>query len=568
MSNARGCVLLGEQRSSIFCGKGRRLLALLALAVTLVVPSGATAGDAPAVPQSLFAAAQSQPNGVFDVIVQGSRSSSSVVAAQATLSAINQKPMKKDSATGNRSQITDRFSSVPAVAAHLTGAQVLALAHDTSVAIVPDARVVLTGIGNKQKWYDSVQAHWYKDSPFLKSSSGSMPTIAIVDSGIDPAAANVNGRFLGQVDLTSISPNSAGDGWGHGTMVASLAASSDDHYAGDSPTAKLISLDVVNDVGEARTSDVIAACDWILANRSAYNIRVVNLSLQEALQSSFLYDPLDQAVEKLWQAGIVVVAAAGNYAVNGLPSGVLYAPANDPFVISVGATDINDSPDTKDDTAAPWSAFGYTEDGFLKPELSAPGRYLIGGIPEDSTLARKGGQNPKLVSQGFLQLSGTSFAAPIVSGAAAALIGAHPNWTPDQVKGALMLGASALPAARQWSGGVGTLNLKTTLNLKADPPNPNLALNSFLVSDPKGGATPVFNGPAWMEAVSNASWGSASWGSASWGSASWGSAAWSSASWGSASWGSASWSAASYVPPVSVLAIADYAVQDNDGGNG
>jgi serine protease AprX len=579
MSNARGCVLSGEQRSSIFCGKGKQLLLLLALAVTLVVPSGATAGDAPAAPQSLLAAAQSQPNGVFDVIVQGSRgSTSSTAAVQATLSAISQKPMKNGAASGDRSQITERVSSVPGVAAHLTGAQVLALAHDTSVAVVPDAPVVLTGIDNKQMWDDTVQAHWYRDSPILKSSYASMQTVAIVDSGVDPAAADVSGRFLGQVDFTSLPPNSAGDGWGHGTMVASLTAGSDANYTGAAPTAKLLSLDVVNDAGEARTSDVIAAVDWILQNRSAYNIRVTNLSLQEALPSSFLYDPLDQAVERLWQAGVVVVAAAGNYAVGGQQSGVLYAPANDPFVISVGATDTAGSPDPKDDTAAPWSAYGYTPDGFLKPELSAPGRYLIGGIPQGSTLAQKGGQNPKLVSQGLLQLSGTSFAAPIVSGAAAALIGAHPGWTPDQVKGALMLGASALPVARQWSGGVGSLNLKTALNLKVDPPNPNLALNSFLVSDPKGGATPIFNGPAWMEAVSNASWGSASWGSASWGSASWGSAswgsaswgsaAWSSASWGSASWGSASWSAASYVPPVNVLAIADYAMQDNYGGNG
>src|ERR1700693_4757707 len=99
-------------------------------------------------------------------------------------------------------------------------------------------------------------------------------------------------------------------------------------------------------------------------------MRVVNLSLHGMLQSSFLYDPLHQAVENLWQAGIVVVAAAGNYAVNGQQSGVLYAPANDPFVITVGATDVNNNADPKDDTAAPWSAFGYTEDGFLKSELS------------------------------------------------------------------------------------------------------------------------------------------------------------------------------------------------------
>jgi serine protease AprX len=254
----------------------------------------------------------------------------------------------------------------------------------------------------------------------------------------------------------------------------------------------------------------------------------------------------------------------------------MFAPANDPFVISVGANEIAGSPDPKDDTAAPWSAYGYTPDGFLKPELSAPGRYMIAGIPAGSALALKGGQNPKLVNQGFLQLSGTSFAAPIVSGAAAALLGAHPDWTPDQVKGALMLGASALPKATQWSAGVGELNLKTSLNLKTDPPNPNLALNGYLVSDPRGDALPVFDREGWLAAVSNASWTNASWtdaswtnaawGSAAWGSAAWGSAAWSSAAWGSAAWGSASWSASSFVPPVSVLAFADYALQDN-GGN-
>jgi serine protease AprX len=581
MGNTCGRGQLAGHRSTSLSRKGIQLVALLAFVATLLVPAAASADGAPTTQQPLIAAAQSAPNALFDVLVVSSRSNSSAAAAQSTLSAISQKP-SKSSASALGSQITDRFTSVPAVAARLTGAQVLALARDSSVSIGSDTPVVLTGIDNKQTWYDTVQAHWYKDSPILKSTSGSMPTVAIIDSGVDPAAANLGARFLGQVDLASLAPNSAGDGWGHGTMVASLAASSDDHYAGIGPTAKLLSLDVVNDLGEARTSDVIAAADWILQNRSAYNIRVANLSLQESLPSSFLYDPLDAAVEKLWQAGVVVVAAAGNYAVNGEESGVGYAPANDPFVISVGATDVGGSPDPKDDTAAPWSAYGYTPDGFRKPELSAPGRYMIAGVPVRSALALKGGQNPKLVKQGFLQLSGTSFAAPIVSGAAAALIGADPNWTPDQVKGALMLGANALPKASQWSAGVGELNLKTSLNLKTDPPNPNVSLNRFLISDPQGGALPVFDREGWLTAVSNASWtdmsatnaawgsaawGSAAWGSAAWGSAAWGSAAWSSAAWGSAAWGSGSWSAATFVPPVNVLAFADYAQQD-DGGNG
>jgi serine protease AprX len=556
----------GENRASTLRSKGGQLLTLLALVATLVIPAAASADGAPATQQSLIAAAQSAPNGLFDVLVMSSKSDSSAAAAQSTLRAISQKPGKQASA------ITDRFSSVPGVAAQLTGAQILALTRDSAVSVGRDTPVALTGIDNRQAWYDTVQAHWYEGSPVLKSSSGSMPAIAIIDSGVDGAAANLGARFLGQVDLTSLAPNSAGDGWGHGTMVASLAGGADDRYAGIAPTAQVVSLDVVNDLGEARTSEVIAAVDWILQNGSANNVRVVNLSLQEALPSSFLYDPLDQAVEKLWQAGFVVVAAAGNYAVGGEESGVSYAPANDPFVISVGATDTRGSADPKDDKAAPWSAYGYTPDGFRKPELSAPGRYMIGGIPAGSGLALKGGQNPRLVRDGFLQLSGTSFAAPIVSGAAAALLGAHPNWTPDQVKGALMLGASALPKATQFSGGVGELNLKTSLNLKTDPPNPNLALNAFLIPDPRGGAVPVFDGGSWLSAATNAAWTNAawtnaSWGSASWGSASWGSAAWSSASWGSASWGSASWSAASFVPPVDVLAFADYAQQDG-GGNG
>ena len=97
------------------------------------------------------------------------------------------------------------------------------------------------------------------------------------------------------------------------------------------------------------TSDVIAAADWILANKGTYDIRVANFSLQSGSDASFMYDPLDQAVEKLWLSGVVVVTAAGNYASNGQASGVPYAPANDPFVITVGAADINGTAGSTDD---------------------------------------------------------------------------------------------------------------------------------------------------------------------------------------------------------------------------
>src|SRR5439155_7056709 len=199
--------------------------------------------------------------------------------------------------------------------------------------------------------------------------------------------------------------------------------------------------------------DVIAAADWIYQHKDANNIRVANFSLTGSVAASLQYDPLDKAVEKLWLSGVVVVAAAGNYAQNGAESGVLYAPANDPFVITVGAQDVAGTLRTTDDSVAPWSAFGYTPDGFAKPELSAPGRYMVGAVPESSTLALE--RPGDIVEPGYMQLSGTSFAAPIVSGSVAELLAAHPVWSPDQVKGALMLTAQPLPLAAARASGVG-----------------------------------------------------------------------------------------------------------------
>src|SRR5581483_4882346 len=122
-----------------------------------------------------------------------------------------------------------------------------------------------------------------------------------------------------------------GDGYGHGTFVAGIAAGGGD-YPGVAQGAPVVSLDVTADDGTSTVGDVIRAADWILRNKDRYDIRVANFSLRGSLPASFLYDPLDRAVERLWESGVVVVASAGNYATDGSPSGVLYAPGNDPFV--------------------------------------------------------------------------------------------------------------------------------------------------------------------------------------------------------------------------------------------
>ena len=322
---------------------------------------------------------------------------------------------------------------------------------------------------------------------------------------------------------------------GHGTMVAGIAAGSNPDYPGVAQNAPIVSVRVANGDGESMESDVIAACDWILANKDTYGIKVVNISMAGSSPTSFQFDPLDQAVERLWFAGVTVVAAAGNFG-DGSAVDMSAAPGNDPFIITVGAVDQNETADPYDDTVAPWSAFGYTADGFSKPDVVAPGRYMIMPVPMGTTIPNT--VPDRVVSPGYMWMSGTSFASPVVAGAAAQILAVHPDWTPDEVKGALMLTSAYLPNVDWQASGVGEIDAATAASLPFDPPNPNENLDAFVSSDPSSGQ-PVFDSAAWASSVSSdAAWSSAAWSSAAWASAAWASAAWASAAWSSAAWAS------------------------------
>jgi serine protease AprX len=541
MRHYRGSALWGkpskaETRASALWGKaGRGVLTALTLAFALAGPAAATADSGDESGTGAFASpgllerAQASPEATFDVIVQGEAGDASAEVADDVIDVYG--------------KVKRKFLSVAGVAATLSGRHLLKLADDDDVfAITTDAPVRLSGFSTGQQWpyAAGVVKSWWDNAT---NSSLQTPTIAVVDSGIDGARPDFGGRVVAEVNLTSLRQNSPRDGRGHGTFVAGIAAGGADGYAGANPRAKIVSIDVMDDSGMAMTRDVIAAADWIYTNKDAYGIRVANFSLHSSVANSFMFDPLNKAVEKLWLNGVVVVAAAGNYGVDGEASGVPFAPGNDPFVITVGAVDIDGSVMAKDDFAAPWSAYGYTLDGFAKPDLAAPGRYKVGPVPMTSTLARE--RSGSIVADGYIRLSGTSFAAPVVSGAAAYVLAAHPSWTPDQVKGALMLTTKATPSSAPLSTGVGEVNAAAAVDVTS-PPNPNLALNRFLVSE-SGGSGKVFDATSWASAAkANASWASASWSSASWSSASWSSASWASASWASASWASASWASDSW----------------------
>ena len=549
-------------------------VALLAPLSALAGPGGGPGGSPgggpgggpphPRVAPGLAKEAVAHPNANFQVIVQGQPGTSSdgVTAEVGKVRADRNDP----SGPAVHAQLT----AISGVAATLSGGDIQALANDPNVtAITPDLPISQTGLAggpggpggpagrggpaghggysNDQNWAQDagVSSLW----PLVDSAK--LPTIAIVDSGVDPGPIARN--LLAQVDLYSGSgQNSKFDGFGHGTMVAGIASLSLAHHSGAAPGANIVSLDVLDDQGMGTESDAIAAAGWILQNKDTYNIKVANFSLSTGVGTSFLYDPLDQAVEKLWLSGITVVAAAGNDGTPDGPSGVVTAPANDPFVITVGAADTNGTSSPSDDFAAPWSAYGYTPDGFAKPELGAPGRMLNVPVPGTATLLHKFPN--RQVSPGYMWMSGTSFAAPIVSGTAADLLALHPSWTPDQVKGALMVSAQPYAnSASQFPLGVGIVDGAAAAPV-TDPPNPNAALDQFVKTDPTTGL-PVFDQASWASAAwASAAWASAAWASAAWASAAWASAAWASAAWGSAAWASAAWASAAWASSSSATA--------------
>jgi serine protease AprX len=271
--------------------------------------------------------------------------------------------------------------------------------------------------------------------------------VAVLDSGIYSS-------YLGSALVYSknfTDSTSTGDWYGHGSHVAGILASSNASYKGLAPGVKIVNLKVLNDSGVGRDSWIIAAIDEAIRLKATYNIRVMNLSLGRPVTESYTTDPLCQAVERAWQAGIVVVVAAGNEGRNNSQQtngyGTITVPGNDPYVITVGAMKTNGTATRADDTIASYSSKGPTLlDHIVKPDLVAPGNKVVSTLYYNCGLVSQYPANK--ISNDFFRLSGTSMAAPAVSAASALLLQKYPSLTPDQVKARLMKTASkAFPSS-------------------------------------------------------------------------------------------------------------------------
>jgi serine protease AprX len=283
--------------------------------------------------------------------------------------------------------------------------------------------------------------------------------VAVIDSGItswhDDLTYNgtntsvrvVNGQRVAKfVDFVNGRTTPYDDN-GHGSHVSGIIAGNGydtrGARAGIAPAAHLVSLKVLDDHGGGYISNVIAALDWVVQNKDAYNVRVVNLSVGAKVTESYNTDPLTLAAKRVVDAGVVVVTAAGNLGRNAAGQaqyGAITAPGNAPWVLTVGAYSHQGTVTRVDDVMAPYSSRGPTAIDFAaKPDVVAPGTGIVSlAAPESLTYTTKAAYllNGSVATayKPYLSLTGTSMASPFVAGTVALMIQANPWLTPNLVK--------------------------------------------------------------------------------------------------------------------------------------
>src|SRR5919107_554697 len=297
-------------------------------------------------------------------------------------------------------------------------------------AVTPDAKLRVQGTASTSTIRSVYPKVVRADAAWQRGITGRGVTVAVLDTGV-ANVPDLAGRLV-QVrnDLTGRSEpckNLSGeldcnDRYGHGTFIAGLVAGNG---------ASFLSVKAAGADGAADVSNILAAIQWVVSFKDRYNIRVLNLSLGTDSKQDWKVDPLNYAVERAWAAGMTVVVAASNEGPN---PGTITKPADDPWVITVGATDDRGTAGVSDDLLPDFSGRGPTAHGLAKPDVAAPGAHVISLRAPGSTIDTK---FPWYVDGSYRRGSGTSMATGVVSGAVALMLQANPGVSPDRAKYAL-----------------------------------------------------------------------------------------------------------------------------------
>ena len=311
--------------------------------------------------------------------------------------------------------------------------------------------------------------------------------LAIIDTGIAKTDERIGWQpsVIARYNaLTNSESNELRDSTGHGTHITSLISGVGTRLQGIAPKASLVVVKAFDSTDNANFLDVIRAVQWVTANKDRLGIRVLNLSVSASNELTYHMDPLNRALTKAWNSGLVVVVSAGN---TGPDESSVTAPGNNPWLISVGAASINSADEAIE--VAPFSGRGPTASGHIKPNLVAPGVRLEGLLP--NTAKRPKHEPTEMSDDGLWVTSGASQASAVVAGMVTLLLEARPDLSNEDVK--CLLGNSASPLLRQaqtplspMAQGRGLINLSAALKSTAtDCPE---RLEDFSPNSPVEGA--------------------------------------------------------------------------------
>lgn len=290
------------------------------------------------------------------------------------------------------------------------------------------------------------------DIAFDRGIKGEGVTVAVLDTGIE-RHPDFNKRIKGFVDIVS-GKRLPYDDCSHGTHVCGImcgsGVSSNGKYRGIAPECKVVLVKILDRRGNGNKEDVLKGIEWVIENKDIYNIRILNISVGTIKESARRDVQLVEAVERAWDAGLVVVVAAGNMGPDPMS---ITVPGNSRKVITVGASDDCSRPEKKGVRQC-YSGRGPTADCICKPDIVAPGSTIVA-----CNAKRPGNKGLYCVK------SGTSMSTPIVSGAIALLLSREPYLSNVEVKMRLRESARNLGSARQHQGW-GELDVWRLLNTK------------------------------------------------------------------------------------------------------